>query len=344
MSRKDTLKAMLLHRSEKLPPGNSEPESIDAQENAEAHLSDPVPHVRAGVVGAMGRSLGKIASAAEAAKALVASGAVVVEISAEKLVSSFILDRLDVEGEEYQTLYAAIRDFGQKSPILVRPHPDHEDLYQIAYGHRRARILGALGRPVRAVVQSLTDDELVVIQGQENSARSDLSYIERGLFALTLEEHGFSRDLIMSALSVEKTQLSRLLSVTRSIPRHVIEAIGPAPKAGRPRWTALAERLATLKSSDKLNKLLTDPKFQTVDTDQRFVRLFNALAQKRMKSSSNKSVITSVNGRKIATVAQSDKAMSVTVDMQEAPEFGAFLAEQIPELYRQFQTQQEESA
>ena len=39
--------------------------------------------------------------------------------------------------------------------------------------------------------ESLTDEQLVVAQGQENSARTDLSFIEKALFAARLEEYGY---------------------------------------------------------------------------------------------------------------------------------------------------------
>ena len=88
----------------------------------------------------------------------------------------------------------AIRITGQQVPILVRPHPEIEGRYQIAYGHRRARAARELGRPVRAVVRQMSDAELVVAQGQENSARRDLSFIERALYAAKLERAGFDRE------------------------------------------------------------------------------------------------------------------------------------------------------
>jgi ParB family chromosome partitioning protein len=289
----------------------------------------------------MGRSLGQIATAAERARALVASGAAVVDITAEKLAGSFAQDRLDDDGPEYETLFNAIKESGQKSPILVRPHPDRPDHFQIAYGHRRAKILAKLGRPVRAVVQDLTDEELVVIQGQENSARKDLSYIERGLFALTLEGQGFDRAVIMSALSMEKTQLSRLLALTKSIPTNLIHAIGPAPKAGRPRWTALAERLSEFPDMSRLDDVLTDPKFQQADTDQRFVRLFNATAPNREAAKPRRVAVKAAAGNKIATVERAGDAVTIIVDADGARDFGEFIAAKLPELYRQFEEKKE---
>jgi len=107
-----------------------------------------------------------------------------------------------------------------------------------------------LGRPVRAVIRNLSDDELVVAQGKENGEREDLSFIERARYGTLLEDRNFKRDTIMAALSVDKTELSRLISVYRAIPTELIDAIGPAPKVGRRRWMELVDCLGDRKFSE----------------------------------------------------------------------------------------------
>ena len=138
---------------------------------------------------------------------------------------------------------------GRQVPILVRPHPITQAAIKSAYGHRRFRAAAELGRTVRAVVKALTDEELVVAQGQENNERQDLSFIEKSRFARGLEERGFRRDTIMSALSVYKSDLSNMLSVVVKIPEDVIEAIGPAPTIGRRGWIDLAELLSEVETA-----------------------------------------------------------------------------------------------
>ncbi|MFC7555837.1 ParB/RepB/Spo0J family partition protein [Pseudoroseomonas wenyumeiae] len=60
----------------------------------------------------------------------------------------------------------------------MRPHPTEPGRFQVAFGHRRLRAARDLAKPVRAVVRPLSDRELVLAQGQENSARANLSFIE----------------------------------------------------------------------------------------------------------------------------------------------------------------------
>ena len=166
---------------------------------------------------------------------------------------------------------ASIRDHGQRTPILLRPHPDSPGRYQIAFGHRRYRALKILGRPVKALVKPLTDDELVVAQGQENQSRLDLSYIERAMFATRLESRKFQRDVICSALNIDKTEVSRMISVATGLPDELIEAIGPAQTTGRRKWMELAKAVEHLDwQSVKEGILATCHESGAADSDERF--------------------------------------------------------------------------
>jgi ParB family chromosome partitioning protein len=339
MSRKDTLRALLIDRDKsKLPPGNSP----DFTPPEETFVHPQRAHVRAGAVGAMGRSLGQIAGAAQQARALIEAGDTIVELDPHLIDSSFVRDRLDPAAASHGELMELIRQHGQQVPILVRPNPANSGRYQVAYGHRRVQVLAELGRRVRAVVKPLTDEELVVAQGQENSARTDLSYIERALFAIALEDRGFERTIIMSALNLEKTQLSRLIAVARAIPQELAATIGPAPKAGRPRWTALVERLPGRDITAELAVLAVDPTFREADSDQRFVRVFNALAPKKVKKAPKSTPWRDPAGRKLGAVQRTPERVTITIDRKHAPELGDFLADRLPEIYAEFMRRAEE--
>jgi len=143
----------------------------------------------------------------------------------------------------------------------VRPHPTETGRYQIAYGRRRLRAAAELGRPVRAVVKPLSDEQLVIAQGQENNERKDLSFIERAIFAAQLETRGFGRETIMAAMCVDKTGLSRLISSAVRIPRDIIQAIGPAPKTGRDRWSDLAVALDIPDAVEGARRVIASPGF-----------------------------------------------------------------------------------
>jgi ParB family chromosome partitioning protein len=332
MSRKDTLRALLTAKERRLPDGNSvDGDLAEATGAADA----PKQLVRSGAVGAMGRSLGKLAHAAEEARALIAAGDTIVEIEPGLIDSSFITDRLGEPSEEHAALVASIREHGQQVPVLVRPHPEKPGRYQVAYGHRRLRAAIEIGRPLRAVVRELSDPELVVAQGQENSARLELSYIERAMFAVGIEDRGFERDVIMAALSIEKTQLSRLISIGRTIPHKVVQLIGPAPKTGRPRWSLLAEKLASQNVDPIISRLTDDQAFVSADSDARFVFFLSALTEKP-RNRAEKESWSNEEGRQIATVQRGTGRVTFVVDEKAAPDFGAFLLQRLPRLYRDY--------
>lgn len=295
-----------------------------------------------GAVGAMSRSLERISADIDAAKALeqrLLAGADVVELDASTVDSSFVSDRLDESLEDCATLTASIREHGQQVPILVRPHPKFPSRYQVAYGHRRLRVLRDLGLKVKAVVRSLTDDQLVIAQGQENSARRDLSFIERASFAVLLEDRGFGRETIMASLTVDKTELSRLISCRRSLPDELVLAIGAAPKAGRRRWMEMAECLQGADGPKSWLEVRADPAFAKLDSDARFLRMFAAISNKT--PSRKASAWIGEGGKKIARIDDEEGWFRISIDKTVDADFGAFLVDQLPALLRAYRGDRE---
>ena len=217
-------------------------------------------------------------------------------------------------------------------PILVRPHPESPGRYQVAYGHRRLKAATELGRPVRAVVRTLSDAELVIAQGKENNERRDLSFIERALFAAHLEHRKFERPTIQAALGVDKPELSRLISVATAVSPDFICAIGPAPKVGRPRWLALAERVTQTDAARKIEAVQRSEAFQIADSDGRFHLVFAALQPHR--SAPAVETYKSANGRTLARVERTDKGLRLSTDV---PAFRQFLESRLSELLKEFE-------
>ena len=291
-----------------------------------------------GAVGAVTRSIEFLKSQIGEAKQIqtqLAAGQTVVELDPSLVDHSFISDRMAPADGELTTLTESIRANGQQVPILVRPHPTNVGRFQVAYGHRRLQATAALGIKVRSVVKELSDAELVVAQGQENSARTDLSFIERAMFAARLEQGGFERETIMSALTIDKTALSKLISVATKIPESVLLAVGPAPNAGRDRWLAMVERFEAEAAPTISARLIARPEFSSLRTDERFNKLFEALNSNK-PSVPRSSVWTADNGKKLGRIRQDDRDLTVIIDKRAAPDFAAHLVEQLPELYRSF--------
>ncbi len=193
-------------------------------------------------------------------------------------------------------------------PILVRPHPEKQGHYQTAYGHRRLKAVRRLELQVKAIVRTLTDDELVLAQGKENAERRNLSFIERALFAAALVARGFDRKVIGDALAVQKSELSRLLQVADGVPHEVARAIGPAPKAGRERWMAIGTLLERQEARARAQDEIASPRFRAVDSDRRFQLVFNRLSQSDKPEPERPEELKDAAGRVFARLKRDGKA------------------------------------
>jgi ParB family chromosome partitioning protein len=331
-------KNLLLSISEKkLTPVNSD-------EAARAPRTPPLAFAGRGALGAVTRTIDDLAAKAELARDLetrLATGELIVDLSPDIVDGSIVTDRMRDDDANYQILLEGIRAKGQDSPILVRPHPETAGRYQVAFGHRRLRAAAELGRPVRAIVRELSDQELVVAQGQENSARADLSFIERARFAWNLEAGGYDRETIISALSVDKTTVSRMISVATQIPGDVIDAIGPAPATGRDRWLELAALFKATPEDSTYRSLLTDPTFTTVNSDCRFERVKDQLSTPEgparnagiPRARGQTRYWAPQGGKRTAKITANDQAFVLAVDQRAAPGFGDFLIGELDHLY-----------
>jgi ParB family transcriptional regulator, chromosome partitioning protein len=266
---------------------------------------------------------------------MLTSGQHIVDLQSDSIEASFIVDRIGERNDaDFDRLVESIRDHGQQVPILVRPHPETSGKYQVAYGHRRLRAAERLKVPVRALVRNLSDAELVVAQGKENLERQDLSFIERALFAYNLEERSFERKTITAALGIDKGHLSNLISVARGIPKSLIMAIGPSPKAGKPRWTELAQKLKEPKRAAAANRIAQGSDFHALDTDVRFTRVMEAVSDK--SKADPPATWSNAKGVKVVSIASRPGRFSLHIDKKAEPEFGAFLVDNLDKIYAEF--------
>jgi ParB family chromosome partitioning protein len=316
-------------------------------------------------VGAINKALETVLSAqgdVSELRAQLAAGQAIVELDPGIIEGSFVRDRMDGSDAAHASLVEAIRARGQQVPILVRPHPTKPGHYQVAYGHRRLRAVTQLGIKVRAVIKQMSDDELVVAQGQENNARLDLTYIEQAMFAFRLEQRGFSRATITEALSIDKSNLAKLISVPNKVPHPVIESIGHAPGIGRGRWLELTDLLQDQANLERARAIISHDEFTSIESADRFQRLLTTLSEDAASTGSNGATDPSADsqdaptsqipaskpapifwndptGRKLARIIKDHKSFTLRVDRKLAPEFGDYLVSKLDELYASFQAQ-----
>src|SRR4051794_8353231 len=159
--------------------------------------------VASGSVRSLKESFSDIERENEDLRQKIASAALITELDPALIDPSPVRDRFTQDDDpSFETLKASIAQRGQEIPILVREHPTSPGRYQSAYGHRRIRAARELGRTVKALLRKLSDEDLVVAQGVENSTREDLTFIERAVFAMHLEDAGHDRSVVQEALSI----------------------------------------------------------------------------------------------------------------------------------------------
>jgi ParB family chromosome partitioning protein len=205
----------------------------------------------------------------------------------------------------------------------------------VAYGHRRLAALREIGGKVKAVVRELSDEQLVISQGQENNARTDLSYIERSLFAVRLEDRGFSRETILSALGIDKAALSKMITVVRRLPVEVIEAIGAAPAFGRRRWMELADRLENDGRRAKTLAHVRQNAFSEMDSDRRFEKLFAILTETKARARAE--TWLGPDRTRPVRIRDSDTETTLAFSKKAAPGFAEFVRQRLDALYLEYQ-------
>ncbi len=273
-------------------------------------------------------------------------GETVIELDPDVIDASFVRDRIEDDPQAFEALVEAIREQGQNSPILVRPHPKDDGRYMVVFGHRRLRAVKALGRKVRAVVKAIDDRQHVIAQGQENSARADLSFIEKAMFARQLGALNYDSDsaTVMAALSIDKATLSKMLSVT-NMPADVLEAIGGARSPGRDRWYELKQMLENPKRLDDLREVLARTDLSGLNGDARFAFVVDALTRRKSQDLApprRKSKWAPGDRAVSAEISTDGKNYTLALKAKDAVGFGEFIAESLDELYATYRKRKNE--
>lgn len=275
----------------------------------------------------------------------VQEGEAVVELDPDLVEGSFVTDRME-DDVAFSELVEAIKARGQDSPILVRHHPTLPGRYQTVFGHRRLRVARELGRQVKAVVRNVSDVEHVIAQGQENSARENLSFIERALFAQRLIDRGHDRQTVQTALATDAPMLTRMLSVSSRVPEAIALAIGPSKAVGRDRWLEFAQLMDNPEAKHTSELAVQQVDFAGLPSEARFEKVLAALkslARPRRGSAAKpvKSKWETSDKMVAADLTDSGRSFSLAFKSKGGAGFGRFVAESLERLYDEYTHSQE---
>ncbi len=326
MARKNLLEGLLgtpadRQSVEKLPAGNS---ALPA--GVAPPLPSPPPLSQSGAIGSVSRSIEALRSEAQEARALrhqIEAGQAVVEIEPSRIVSSIIADRLAQGGESLQALveiHSRERATGARS---ATPSPRW-------VGSLSGRLWASprAGRPRTRATRARGDPPVERCRACSSAGPGEFRP-HRSVLHRALAFRGASRRCRLracrhhAALAIDKTALSKLIAVARRVPEDIIEAIGPAPKAGRDRWLQLADRLQGVGSQDRARGLLAHFAEANLPSDERFQRVFVRLAQAPEPAPTDWIVPQVARER--------GKALEI-----EDGEFRAYLRARLEDLYREF--------
>jgi len=300
-----------------------------ATDTPETRVNPAKPRYKTGAIGAVSQSIAELKRRS------------VVDIDPTLIDNAGLLDRLD-EDDGIEALMDSIERYGQQVPVLLRPHPEDEARYQVVYGRRRVTALARLKQPVKAMIRDLEDRDLIMAQGQENAARRDLTFIEKANFAWQMHDAGYRRDVICDALHVDKTVISRMLSIADRVGQDLIHAIGAAPSVGRDRWLKLAELVERVEW-DPVTLAVGKTSDARFDETTRLLEKYDPGMPPKPRPSPRPAppaeLLKTPSGKPIAEVKDRGSKLILTINRKKADGFDSWLVANLAEIHRSWKQQ-----
>lgn len=127
---------------------------------------------------------------------------------------------------EMEALVESMREKGVLQPILVRPHPETAEAYQIVAGERRWRAAQqARLHEVPVIIKDLADREVLEISLIENIQREDLSALEEAAgYARLLEEFSHTQEELARVVGKSRSHVANLIRLL-ALPEPVKELL-----------------------------------------------------------------------------------------------------------------------
>jgi ParB family chromosome partitioning protein len=115
--------------------------------------------------------------------------------------------------EALEELAASLRTRGVIQPLIVRPHPEKTDRFQIVAGERRWRAAQlAQLHELPVIIRPLSDTEVLEVAIIENIQRADLNAMEEAsAYRQLMDRFGHTQEKLAEALSKSRSHIANLL-------------------------------------------------------------------------------------------------------------------------------------
>lgn len=162
--------------------------------------------------------------------------------------------RRSFDDRELQDLAASIRTKGVIQPLILRPHPVEDDIYEIVAGERRWRAAQlAEVHELPAVVRDLDDAEVLELAIIENVQRADLNAVEEAQgYRQLMDRFGHTQERLAEGLGKSRSHIANVLRLL-TLPDAVLEHL----RAGR-LTAGHARALVTAANPEALAKQVID--------------------------------------------------------------------------------------
>ncbi|SEN46229.1 chromosome segregation DNA-binding protein [Paracoccus alcaliphilus] len=134
-------------------------------------------------------------------------------IPIEQITANPDQPRRSFNPEALQELAASLKNRGVLQPLIVRPHPRDDGLYQIVAGERRWRAAQmAQLHELPVIIRDLDDTEVLEVAIIENIQRADLNAMEEAAsFRQLMDRFGHTQERLAEALNKSRSHIANLL-------------------------------------------------------------------------------------------------------------------------------------
>ena len=147
----------------------------------------------------------------------------------------------------------------------------------------------------------------------------------------------------MTALSTDKTELSKLVTAAKGLPEKIVRAIGAAPKAGRRRWLQLAELVKNKTALRRAELAISDPDFNRGNSDTRFLRVLGAAMQSdNGDTDKGRRLVknwTTPEGQTLGRFSRDRETFTLRINETIEPSFAEFIIAELDSLLAKFRSQ-----